>query len=309
MVRLTSRSGRLCAAALIALGSAAAPASGQQLDSAATRLVDVDGHAMRVRALGLERRTRGRPIVVFEAGATNSLEAWNAVVSRVAAFAPVVAYDRSGLGRSAWDGITPTPRHVTNRLRRLLETIGAEPPYVLVGHSWGGMLARYFAGYHPHDIAGLVLVDPAPMITQSLEDNLTPFNAVGAGRAGFDAFWSGYAAFFVNSPPAVRAEFGVFTGLLTKDLDERDLRPLPDVPLVVLVAAKPFPSPPSLSLPYDPRAQFDAELRYRIGVLQEWALGSSRGMVVVSNHVSHVIPREDPELVAWAVRHVLAPGR
>lgn len=267
-------------------------------------MVAVDGRAMRVQVSGLETRERGTPVVVFEAGATNSLEVWASVLPQVASIAPVVAYDRAGLGRSEWDNETPTPRHVSRRLRRLLQQIGAAPPYVLVGHSWGGSLARYYAGYHPGDVVGLVYVDPGPIVTQSLADELAPFDAIGAGRTGYEAFWSGYAALFERAPPAVRAEFTVFRSLIARGPSDRDLRPVPDVPVVVLVAARPYPQLPGL--PYDPQAHFRADLRHRIRMLQEWALASPRGTLVVSNHTGHAVPREEPDLVVWAVRRVLS---
>ena len=279
----------------------------QQVATLATpRSVVVDGRAVRVQVSGLESRKRGSPIVVFEAGATNSLDAWGSVLPRVAAVAPIVAYDRAGLGRSEWDDETPTPRHVSNRLRRLLEKLGADPPYVLVGHSWGGSLARYFAGYYPTDVVGLVYVDPGPIVTQSLSDEVAPFDSIGAGRAGYDAFWSAYATLFARARPAVRAEFDVYRGLMTRAAEERDLRPAPDVPVVVLVAAKPYPPLPGL--PYDAGAHFRADLRQRVRMLQEWALASPRGTLVVSNHTSHAVAREDPELIVWAVSRVLSRG-
>jgi pimeloyl-ACP methyl ester carboxylesterase len=290
-------------AALLATAGTHAAAQ-QSATPASTRMVVFDGHPMRVQVSGLESRRQGSPIVVFEAGATNSLEVWRSVLPAVAASAPVVAYDRAGLGQSEWDNQTPTPRHVSSRLRRLLQEIGAPPPYVLVGFSWGGSLIRYFAGYHPEDVAGLVYVDPGPIVTQSLADEMAPFEAIGAGRAGYDAFWSSYARIFERSSPAVREEFGVFRGLMARDPTERDLRPAPNVPVVVLVAAKPFPQPQGL--PYDPAAHFQADVRHRIRMLQEWALASPRGTVVVSNTTRHVIPREDPDLIVWAVRRVLA---
>jgi pimeloyl-ACP methyl ester carboxylesterase len=273
--------------------------------AASARMVDVDGRAVRVLSLGLEGRKAGSPVVVFEAGATNSLEVWASVLPQVAALAPVVAYDRAGLGRSAWDNETPTPQHVSSRLRRLLRAIGAEPPYVLVGYSWGGVLARYFAGYHPSDVAGLVYVDPGPIITQPPAENLAPFNAIGAGRAGYDAFWSSYARVFERASPAVRAEFDVFRNLMERDLADRNLRAVPDVPVVVLLAAKPYPPLPGL--PYDAQAHFQADLRHRIRMLEDWALASSRGMLVVSNRTTHAVPREAPDLIVWAVQQVLSP--
>ena len=140
-----------------------------------------------------------KPVIVFEAGATNSLEVWGGILPQVASMAPVVTYDRAGLGRSEWDDTTPTPRHVADRLQQVMQQIGADPPYVLVGFSWGGMLARYFAGYYPSEIVGLVFVDPSPMVTESLADNLMPFEAIGVGRAGFEAYWSSFAALIAQA--------------------------------------------------------------------------------------------------------------
>ena len=290
---------------LILCAASAGPVDAQQgSNRAVTRFVDIDGYALRVQTWGLADREPGRPLIVFEAGATNSLEAWDRVTSHLAGTAPLVAYDRAGLGESLWDGETPTPRHVSTRLRRLLREIGAGPPYVLVGHSWGGILMRYFAGYHPSEVAGIVYVDPGPIVTQSLAQEIAPFEEIGAGSAGYDAFWSAYASFVDRAPPAVRAEFNVYRGLMQRESSERDLLPVPDVPVVMILAAKPYPSLPGL--PFDHAEYFQADLRHRIHVLQEWAFASSRGTVVVTNHTSHAVPREDPDLIVWAVRRVLA---
>ena len=293
-----------CLAAAMWLGGASATAQVPDT-SANVRMVDVDGHAVRVQTIGLDRRRPGSPIVVFEAGAATGLGVWRSVMPNVASLAPVVAYDRAGLGSSEWDNQAPTPRHVSNRLRRLLERLGAKPPYLLVGYSWGGNLARYFAGYHPGDVAGLVFVDPGPIVTQSLAERIAPFDAIGVGRAGFDAYWSRLGTLFERAPPAVRAEFDVFRGLVELDSAELELGRMPDVPVVVIIAAK-YLSLPMLQLPFDARAYFEADVRHRIKLLQEWALASSRGTLVVSNHTTHAVPREDPDLIVWAIRRVLA---
>ena len=299
------RSDHLLVGALAGTMVLATSAGGQRsTPTATTRMVDVDGHSMRVRHWGLETRSRGTPVVVFEAGSTHSLDAWGGIPTQVAASAAVVAYDRNGLGQSEWDGVSPTPRHVASKLRLLLQRIGAEPPYVLVGHSWGGTLARYFAGYYPSEVAGLVYVDPGPIVTQSLADELAPFKAIGAGKAEYDSLWSIYGSLFGRSSPALRAEFDVFRGLTQREVSDRDLRPVPNVPVAVLLAAKPIAL--GLKVPYDPDAQFAADVRHRIKMLQEWALASPRGTLVVSNETTHAIPRDDPDLVVWAVRRVLS---
>ena len=304
---MTGRHAHRWLAAAMWLGGASVTAQAPDT-SAKVRMVEVAGRAVRVQTVGLDRRRPGSPVVVFEAGAANTLDVWRSVLPNVASLAPVVAYDRAGLGSSEGDNERPTPRHVSNRLRRLLEQLGATPPYVLVGYSWGGDLARYFAGHHPGDVAGLVFVDPGPVLTQSLAERLAPFDAIGAGRAGFDAYWSRLGALFERAPPAIRAEADVFRGLVQLDSAELDLGRIPDVPVVVIIAAKYRPLP-MLQLPFDARAHFEADVRHRIKLLQEWALASPRGTLIVSNHSTHAVPREDPELIVWAVTRVLAAAK
>ena len=270
-------------------------------------MLDLDGRAVRVQAIGLQNRRPGQPVVVFEAGAANSLEIWGGILPKVASMGPVVAYDRAGLGRSEWDDTTPTPKHVADRLRRVLRQIGADPPYVVVGFSWGGMLSRYFSGYYPADVVGLVFVEPSPMVTESLADNLIPFEAIGAGRAGFESYWSSFAALLARASPAVQAENQVMRELLERDLVDRDLRQIPAVPMVVVVAAKYFAVP--LTVPFDLQRHFQADLRYRLRVLNEWVLASPHGTLVMANNTTHTIPREDPGLIVSAVQRVLGASR
>lgn len=274
---------------------------------AGVRMIDLDGRAVRVQAIGLQDRRPGTPVIVFEAGASNSLEVWRGILPQIASMAPVVAYDRAGLGRSEWDDTSPTPQHVTDRLRRVLRQIGADPPYVLVGFSWGGMLVRYFAGYYPSDVVGLVFVDPGPMVTESLADNLTPFEAIGAGRAGFEAYWSSFTTLLADAPQAVRAENQVLRGLLEMNVADRDLRQIPAVPMVVIVAAKYLAVP--LKVPFDLQGHFQADLRYRLRVFNEWVLASPHGTLVMTNNTTHTVPREDPGLIVSAVQRVLGASR
>ena len=103
-------------------------------------IVPVNGRAMRVRTAGLENRKPGQPIVVLESGSVQPLENWNPIFDKIAALAPVVAYDRPGIGRSEFDEQPQTLDHVTQTLHELLSQMKAGPPYVLVGHSYGGLL-------------------------------------------------------------------------------------------------------------------------------------------------------------------------
>jgi pimeloyl-ACP methyl ester carboxylesterase len=101
----------------------------------------------------------GVPTVVFEAGAGDGLETWAEVYPEVAKFTTAFAYSRRGYGASApmiahRDGAT-----IVAELRALLAARNLKPPYVLVGHSLGGLYLQLFAKLHPGEVAGVVLVD------------------------------------------------------------------------------------------------------------------------------------------------------
>lgn len=103
------------------------------------------------------------PPVVFEAALGASSLGWMPILPAVAEFAPVLAYDRAGLG---WSDAPPAGPHRSGRamvedLHELLALAGAPRPVILAGHSYGGLLARLYAAIYPEDIAGLVLVDAA----------------------------------------------------------------------------------------------------------------------------------------------------
>jgi pimeloyl-ACP methyl ester carboxylesterase len=123
-------------------------------------LVDIgDGRALHARVMGEQRL--GGPTVVFENGMSTTLEAWDWIQTAVSEFATTVSYDRAGLGWSPAGPLPRTAEQTTEDLTRLLDALGVPGPYVLVGHSYGGLLIRHFANRHRYRVAGLVLVDSA----------------------------------------------------------------------------------------------------------------------------------------------------
>ncbi len=100
------------------------------------------------------------PTVVLESGIASTSIAWLKVQAELSKCARVIAYDRAGLG---WSSRPHTPRtleNVVDELHALLHRIEARQPFVLVGHSYGGLVVRLFSKLHPDEVAGIVLVDP-----------------------------------------------------------------------------------------------------------------------------------------------------
>ncbi len=159
--RMRGWAGGLAVLAALAAGGTAWESAAERHDRRALPprggFVEVGGRRIHLLALG---RSRPGPTVILEAGIGGAtLASWGRVEPAVAAFAPVVAYDRGGLG---WSDPGPEPRdavRLTQELHAALRAAGIGPPYVLVGHSYGGLLARMFAHRHPDEVAGLVLVE------------------------------------------------------------------------------------------------------------------------------------------------------
>ncbi|MEZ4680867.1 MAG: alpha/beta hydrolase [Caldilineaceae bacterium] len=117
-------------------------------------LIEVRGVEMHLRCEG-----EGSPAVLFESGAGASYLNWWAVQQAIVQDVRTCVYDRQGLGWSAYTGITPTAEFVAQTLHTLLENAGESGPYVLVGHSLGGLYVREYAAQYPDHVAGIVLID------------------------------------------------------------------------------------------------------------------------------------------------------
>ena len=165
----------------------------------------------------------GETAVVLEAGLNNGAASWQRVMPLLAPHVRVAAYDRAGIGRSApAPGLLTIDRQVGD-LASVITGLGAGP-CVLAGHSWGGILVQLLAFRRPDLVAGLVLVDPGHEEMEAL----LPLPAQWGWRVMSTLF-----------PDELHADAPVTTAAI------QELRaapaPFPDVPVVVLSAARGFP--------------------------------------------------------------------
>ena len=240
---------------LVAVGGAYQTV-GTSLDAAAYpppgRLIDVDDYRLHLNCTG-----SGSPTVILEAGAGGVSPLWGWVQPAVAQETRVCAYDRAGLG---WSDPADGPQdglEVAADLELLLERAGEQGPFVLVGHSLGGVYARIVADRMPDQVAGMVLVDSAhpdqfsriPVMTAEFESyrdvqSVFPVLArLGLWRLYFDA---GGQFDLGGLPPEARAQATALWSAAALHHAQRDenaaprpqveTRDLGDLPLAVLTA-------------------------------------------------------------------------
>jgi pimeloyl-ACP methyl ester carboxylesterase len=112
------------------------------------------------RKLYLLEKGFGGPTVLFEAGIAATNLNWCHIQEMVSRFAATASYDRSGLGWSSPASTARTPGIIAAELHAMLREAGIKPPYILVGHSFGGLVMRRFALMYPEEVTSIVLVDP-----------------------------------------------------------------------------------------------------------------------------------------------------
>jgi pimeloyl-ACP methyl ester carboxylesterase len=132
-------------------------ASGALAAQPAPTLETIDGR--QVESLTIRQPAAAAPVVVFEAGSRGTLERWGRVPGLVGREATVFAYNRPGYGNSAAAASPRDGRTIVEELRRILRHKGLPPPYLLVGHSLGGLYMQLFARAYPQEVRGLVLID------------------------------------------------------------------------------------------------------------------------------------------------------
>lgn len=244
-------------------------------------MIDVGGYRLHINCAGAI--SKGGPTVVMDAGGYDSSESWNQVQPQLAKFTRTCVYDRAGLGKSE---LRPDPSYpsqeIVKDLHTLLLNAHIAPPFVLVGHSFGGMNMRLYAAQHSEEVVGMVLVDSVhedemdrwvAMLPLEIKDRMS------------------------SEDKAQLAKLAISEGQV------RAAHWHSDIPLVVLTHGVVTPSDYSI-----PSMMAKGEA-LRLEMQEALARLSSRSKHIIAEKSGHYIQRDQPELVIDSVRQVVEATR
>ena len=288
------------------------------------KLVDVGGYRLHLLTAG-----EGTPTVVMDTGLGHTSPVWSLVAPAVAAFTRVVTYDRAGYG---WSDSGPTPRtsqHIARELHTALANAGIAGPFILVGHSFGGLNMYVYATQYPAEVAGLILLDAVPRnigtynateFRQFVVMNRVKFRILtlatrqGITRAYMRLRGSDAALDFVSKLP-VAQQPGVLSGVLRKTFAAAAAESAvmeasvafastaqlpPDLPLVVL--AHGIPDMFTRSMPAHHVQEAEESWQTMQTMLAKL---STHGKLIIAEHAGHKIHIDQPELVIDTIRRMV----
>lgn len=277
--------------------------------SAQTQKISIDGTQIAVQTFGLQTRKEGTPVVVFESGFGTPMDHWDPIIGEISKLAPVVAYDRPGIGASEPDQQMPTVKNVADKLRKLLQTIDVKPPYILVGHSLGGAYVRGFAIYYPQELAGLVIIDPADF-TQSYAGIGQYMLDAGMDRTEVEAEIARRRTESFkpnpNMPISLQEELQVLFDLRHSEWAEFNNKPLPNIPVSFVVGGR--YGPPPNAKPID-EAIFHSKMKYQVERWVKFVDPLPKGRFFYSANAGHFVHRDDPGLAIYSIQSVLTDAQ
>jgi pimeloyl-ACP methyl ester carboxylesterase len=242
--------------------------------------VDVGGYRLYVRCMG-----KGTPTVLFEAGLGDDSSTWGKVQPEISQLTQTCAYDRANIGKSDQrpTDIKISAQQISKELHLLLRNAHIPGPYVLVGHSVGGLFMQMYACQYPQEVAGMVLLDSThPEQAKQLAAALGP-EFTREARQSFPAEGMTY-----DELVAIQAQVDS-----AKDH-------FPHVPLIILVRNI-----------YKPGSTWTAEQLRKVWMSLQTDLSkrSSRGKLIIANNSTHYIQNDRPDLVIQSIHQVLTEAQ
>jgi pimeloyl-ACP methyl ester carboxylesterase len=201
------------------------------------RFIAVDNIRICINTIGLEKRQKDQPVIVFQSGMGTPMGNWETILESVSELAPLITYDRPGIGESEPKEELPTIKNVSDFLIKILQQLNISSPYVLVGHSLGGVYVRGFANYYPELLAGLVIIDPADF-TETQMNKRDYFTDIGISNLTIDSLFKKFDKESLENknkstaPISIQNEGIVLEELRKSDFIEINKYVLPNIPVI-----------------------------------------------------------------------------
>jgi len=274
------------------------------------RFITVDNTKICINTLGLENRQKDQPVIVFQSGMGTPMGNWDPILESVSKMAPLITYDRPGIGESDPIEEMPTIKNVSDRLIKILNYLKIDPPYVLVGHSLGGVYVRGFANYYPELLSGIVIIDPGDF-TETQENKRQYFIDIGLKDSYIDSLFKKFDKESIENknkstaPKSIQNEGTVLEDLRKSDFKEINNSALPNIPVHILTGGR-YDTPVRLRrTEYNDSLLFRFKMQHRssrwINVIQS----VDKGMFFYSADAGHFVHRDDPELAISSIKIVL----
>ncbi|WP_026695374.1 alpha/beta fold hydrolase [Peribacillus kribbensis] len=221
----------------------------------------------------LAGENNGKPTVVMDAGYGDSSKAWDSVLGDISMLSNVLLYDRAGLGKSETSSNPRTSFEIVKELKELLIEAKITPPYILVGHSFGGVNMRMYVTKYQNEVRGLVLVDSTP---EDYKERFLPTMP--------QDFQQAYNKQFVYE-----GSYDEFMESLTQ---LKETRQKLNVPIIVLSAGK--------------KAHYSKESQELWNEMQREILEiSSDGELLIAENSAHYIQNDEPEVIVSAIKKLI----
>lgn len=271
-------------------------------------LIQVNRFKIEVLIDGIDNYKKGKPVIVFENGRSTDFEYWLPIIQEVSKSNTTLVYNRPRIGSSEDDNKLPTIDHIAAVLRQLLLTKGLQPPYILVGHSWGAAYIRCFASFYPEEIGGLIFVDPHDFVKKTGGGRL-PYQEIGLTESQIDSLFDTYEKWADESiaqwPKFVVEEMKAQREFSKSGFELINRNPLPDVPVhFIMAGGYPLNQETTPSL-YDQGKMFRINNNIKMKSWIELINPLKYGKFFYCSSSGHIIQNDDPDIIISSIKIAL----
>ncbi len=274
-----------------------------------SNIMNFNGRKVEVLTAGLENNQDNKPVIVFENGRGSTYNSWETVINEISEDHAVFAYNRPRIGLSEDDSIPPSMKYTVDNLRNMLKEKGLNPPYLLIGHSFGACYIRSFASYYPNEIAGLIFVDPHDFTKREGYGRL-PYKEIGLSERQIDSLFASYKyygeQFLLNGPKHHVEEVKIQGDLAKTEHEECNRNPLPNLPVHFLMAGGFKHYPDETPTIYNREQLFRIDCNIKMKRWLELIYPLEFGKFFYDSNSLHAIQKDNPELVISSIKMALS---